>query len=525
MPQVPPPSAAPLSTSPLPPGRWPAAPAKSSLRFVLPVLGLYAVYVGYNTLSHEMWRDELEPLGIVRASSSLAELQKNCTRAQTPMLWYLTLYPLKYASHAPQAMQALHAAFAIAAAFVFLRFSRFTNLQKFLFVLGYFLVYEYAAISRNYVQSVLLAFCICALWPHRARRLLPLCVLVFLLIHTSVLGMFLGVAFSSVLFLEYVSSREFRMSAGPWRPLAGSAIVLLGLGLFVLLIKVLCPPDVWTGKVPTQGFDPDRLMITMQWVGRAFLPVPDLFLWNTNALADFPVLFLVASLAMLAATLLLLSRRPLALALYGAMLLPTLLLGYFLFKGELRHHGHLYVTFICALWIGACYAPREPAGPWGRAVARFEAPLRTCFLYGVFLLQIAVGLGVSWMDWNLPFSQSRAVAQYIRDHGLADKLIMAEPDFGGEPVAIWLDREVYFFRGDRMGTFLKMDLRRFGGRVEMGKEVPLDMEKVSNKIKTQRDALLLTLFPVTEGPTIRRLAAFTGGITDEQYFLYSVRNP
>lgn len=543
------PSAVPVSKSPPADIRVSAEPTKAPWRFVLPVLGLYAVFVAIGALTHEMWRDELAPLGIVRASHTFGELLENTSRAQTPMLWYLTLWPLKYLQSQPEGMQLIHACLAIGAVFVFLRYARFTNLQKVLFVLGYFLIYEYSVICRNYAEFVLLAFCVCALWPQRARRLLLISGLLFLLIHTSLLGLMMALSFSMILFLEYVTHREFRAVAGKVRPLIGGFAVLVSAVLCIYTIKIACPPDTWAGKTWTQGFDPERIAIALQMVGRAFAPIPYMFLWNTNYLANvYPTFYLTLSVAILIVTLLL-CRRWLAMVLYGSMVLQMFILGYFLYTGELRHQGHIYIAFFCALWIAAYYSPRKPRwefapyfwpsrpsrGLFGRILHSLEVTkvyllkaenlIRNPVVYGLLLLQMALGFGGSVIDWEIPFSQSRAVAQYIQEKGMADKLILAEPDFGGEPVAIWLDREVYFFRGDRMGTFLKMDLRRFGGKLLMGREAPLDMEKVREKLNSQRDSLLLTLFPVQEGPNLTLLARFTGGITDEQYFLYSVHNP
>lgn len=495
---------------------------KSPLSFVLPVLALYITFLVISVMTHEMWRDELEAWGMARDSHSFAELQQNSSSALHPMLWYLTLYGLSHFTRQPEAMQVAHAFFAIVAVYVFLRYSSFKKIHKVLFVLGYFMIYEYSVISRNYCQGVLLAFCVCALWPQRARRLVAISLLLLLLANINLFGLMLSLAFAFTLAVEYVSTPEFRRDAGKLSQLIGLALVMLGALFYVLTVVVYRHGITWMASPWTQGFDADRLSKTFQLAGRAFVPIPYLFVWQTNFLSTLPTFHLLLSLGVIAFSLFALIRRKLAMLLYGAMMFEMFFFGYMRHFCEIRHQGHLYLTFICAMWISAYYVPREPKSNFVKLALSSEHRIREVFLYGVLLVQVCLGFHACVMDWEYPFSQSGAVAEYLKKNNLADKFIMAEPDWGGEPIAILLDRQFYYFRGERMGSYVIWDTKRSGG-VQWG-ENPLNMEKVLPVLNSQKDAILITIQPV-QGNNIYPLARFAGALTDEQYFVYSVRNP
>ena len=70
-------------------------------------------------------------------------------------LWLLCLYAIGKLTDRPEAMQAVHLLIATTSIFVFVRHAPFRRWERALFPLGYFMLYEYAIISRHYGLGVL----------------------------------------------------------------------------------------------------------------------------------------------------------------------------------------------------------------------------------------------------------------------------------------------------------------------------------------------------------------------------------
>jgi hypothetical protein len=153
---------------------------------VLPVAAFFALGL-ILLLHHEMWQDEWQAWLIARDSPSLAALFRNLRYEGHPGLWHLGLFLVSRLTPSPRGMQVLHLLVATGAVYLFLNYAPFTRLEKLLFIFGYFPLYEYCAISRNYGLGVLGLFAFCALYcAPPPRRYLLLAFTLLLLCQTSV---------------------------------------------------------------------------------------------------------------------------------------------------------------------------------------------------------------------------------------------------------------------------------------------------------------------------------------------------
>ena len=126
-------------------------------------LALYAGTLLVLLLNHEPWRDEMQAWLLARDSASPLELWRNTRYEGHPLLWHLLLWLLSRWSQKPLTMQLAHAAIAVLTAGVFLAFAPFPRWLKVLWVFGYFPLFEYGVISRNYGLTVLFLFLALAL--------------------------------------------------------------------------------------------------------------------------------------------------------------------------------------------------------------------------------------------------------------------------------------------------------------------------------------------------------------------------
>jgi hypothetical protein len=175
------------------------------------------------------------------------------------------------------------------------------------------------------------------------------------------------------------------------------------------------------------------------------------------------------------------------------------------FYGSIRHHGHVYLVLIAALWLAASIRPLD------RRLSRAFTVLLVAHVIGAL---IAISI-----DWIRPFSQSRATAAYIRDHGLADAFIVGEKDTPAAAIAAYLDRRMYFPRGDRIGSYIIYDQRRLA----------FDPSNLLDVCRTKArenggDVLLVSTSPLAPALSrVRPVGELTGSIVnDEDFWLYLV---
>ncbi len=119
---------------------------------------------------HEMWRDELHCWLVARDSATPWAVVHNRAYDGQPPLWYLLLWALEKTTHDPRSMQVLHVAIATAVVWVFSSRAPFGRPIRALFPFGYFVAYEYVALSRCYGLALLLALLLCAHHPRRVAR-------------------------------------------------------------------------------------------------------------------------------------------------------------------------------------------------------------------------------------------------------------------------------------------------------------------------------------------------------------------
>jgi hypothetical protein len=182
-----------------------------------------------NVSAHILWRDEIRIWQFATAASTFAEMHTFMQFEGTPCLWYGALWLVSRVTSNPLGMQLLHVLIATATVFLFTWRAPFSRAAKLLFPLGYFPLFEYAVISRNYGIALLLVLCAAALIGLPRRRPMMLACVLFLLTQTSIWGVGIaGVLFlSAVLEWTVFKPRERRMS-WPSAIALGSVVVVGG---------------------------------------------------------------------------------------------------------------------------------------------------------------------------------------------------------------------------------------------------------------------------------------------------------
>ena len=485
---------------------------------------LYFCLLTVNVLTHEMWRDEMRAWILSRASISLPNLFYNLRYEGHPPLWFVALYLLSRITQYPGAMQFLHLMIATGATYIFLRFSPFTRAQKLLFIFGYFPLYEYATISRNYATGILLIFLFCALFrPGINKNYLAISVTLFLLSQTSAYGFIIAVCMTCMLGFEVLSDRELRFAAAYQKRIMFLCVCLILAGLLISAIVMIPSSDSpylgWVKKFDTRHFQE-----TLISVWQAFVPIPRLgkyCFWNTNVLPGrtLPTLLSVVLLCFL---LLLFVRKRIILFTLSLCLAGIFGFRFFVYPGFIRHYGHLFIIFIVCLWLEKYYLDDMRLGAGRLSImadvcARYKKPILNILL-GVHCV---VGLYASGMDWFCPFSQAESTAAYIATSELAELPISGDIDYCAENVAGYLNRPVYYPRSNRFGAFVIFDkvLLENVGEGEL-------IEKTQRLARENKSNVLLVLSHSLEEhyDSITKIKEFSNSIVrNENFYLYLLK--
>jgi hypothetical protein len=410
---------------------------------------------------HPLWRDEAQAFLIARDSHSIGQLLYNLRYEGHPPLWHFLLFLLTHITPRPEAMQALHLLMATTSVYLVARFSPFPWPIKILFPFGYFPLFEYGIISRNYQLLLLLTLALCALWQHRRFSFLWTGLLLCLLCLTHVLGDILAAGLGLMFLADALFTREGRAAIRlhPWRFLSG--LLLAGASAAASVHFLIPPPD--SGYKPGWYFqwNLEHMHHAVGAIWMAFVPLSQQtpHFWDNNIIQNVDERFHWSWILATAAIVCLLnSWRALLMFLIAA--LGSLAFFYVKLSGGTRHDGVLFVTLLAAFWI-AWVTRRPPLSSsrrflrWTKATLRFIPRLALFLLLAVHVYGAAIAL---YYCWNYPFTPGKQAAAVVRDAIRPGDILVSGNQIITTSVAAYLPQQIFYFPlGDRWGTFTWWD--------------------------------------------------------------------
>jgi hypothetical protein len=238
------------------------------------------------------------------------------------------------------------------------------------------------------------------------------------------------------------------------------------------------------------------------------LPRPELHFWNTNLLDTWLDREAAAGLLTLLLAGAFLWRRKVALITFCLGAAGLLAFGYVKYPGVLRHHGHWWLLFAAALWLGG-----------GEDLLGDQRSWRDRALLVLLVLHCAAGAFASWMDLRHPFSNGAATAELIRREGLDRYPLLGYREPPAATVALALGRPLYL-----------PSRRAFTSYPDWGpeqRELSLEEVRCAARELARREAADVVLVMNRELPPWEELApagARLGAIeSSEDYHLYWLR--
>jgi hypothetical protein len=437
------------------------------------LVGLFFAIAAATIFRHEMWMDELNTWDVVRDATGLGGLFDNMHLEVHPALWYLALYPLTRVTADPRSMQLLHLLIATATAAVIIWAAPFRLWQRALVIFGYFFLYEFAIISRGYALGLLAIVGACVVYCRPRPSPMLLAVLLAIVANTSFYGLILATAFA----LGIAMSGRFSGRQ------AALAAVLYVAAAAVAMVTLYPKADNVFAREWHDTLEWSRVRATVSLIWAAYVPLPDFTSaapWNSNLLfgaSSFARRAQTSASAGLGAALFVigvvaLRRDRAALTTYVTGSFAMLTFAYLKYTGGLRHHGHLFVLLLVAVWM--TYAVRDPAGEPERPLAAPAAVApRTgiwwnAVLATLLLAQAAAGAYFVVEDFRKPFSVSKELADYVRQLPPSAEVVVAHPAFlnyAGPVLSGYLGHPVAYILSHRIvrGSYMLPDAEHRSG--------------------------------------------------------------
>jgi hypothetical protein len=396
-------------------------------------------------LHHEPWRDEAQAWFIARDCPDIASVIRITGYEGHPALWHLILMPLARTGLGFVSASLVHFLIILTAVVLFLRNAPFALHQKALFVFGYYVLYEYNILVRNYALSVLLLFAIASLYRQRFQKPIAYASLISLLANANLFGLMIAFILLAAYWVE------FRRSRNPADGRRCVIALLLVATCFAVSIYQLwppvdvLPPKAHNGQIKDSLFDLrfsiGHLSVIPRALVGAFLPVPQTgpHFWNSR-LAHYPLQAagffeslpwfirwaygtLVVCPALLSLAFLARKTVPFLFYLFSCCSLLSVFL--LLYEGGARHYGFIFMLFVFTLWISDEYADNRLARyPF---VIKWLSPRNfNWLLTGFFVIQTAASAAAFYNELKYDFSSGKNAAAFLKGEGLLnDRVFIA----------------------------------------------------------------------------------------------------
>lgn len=367
----------------------------------LPIIA-YITLVFVLVIRHSVWQDEGQAWLIARdmpfwSMFTLAGYEGN------GMLWHALIYPFAHFGASILSMQILNAAFAAAAVYVILRYAPFPAALRIAIISGYFFMFEYAVIARNYSISVFLIFLIAALYKTRFERPGRFFILLVILSLTNLHSCIISIVIAAMFAYE-----TWYAAAPITKKTAIKVLVFFAYAVLMQAIMLRPPSDLWsytsaTHYEMTARHFSDTILTEID----AFTPVPQVrsAFWETSQIKPSSWAPFIA-LVILVCSFIPLMRHKKAMALYGGMSGLLLLLFFLKYNFHMRHEGFLYMSWLFAYWIS--YEHRGHASKMAQLL-----PISNLFIGIVAGAQIYAALIAYDMSFKVPFTNYEQMASFI----------------------------------------------------------------------------------------------------------------
>ncbi len=474
---------------------------------------------------HEIWLDEMHHWLLARDSNSLTELYQLARKDWHPLTWNVLLYIISRFTLDPFWMQILHITISGIVVYIFFSYAPFSLWYKILFTFGYYILYEYNVISRNYNLMVLFCFIICVLYPRRPKSYLLLSLMLLALANTHYLGTLISVCFVMVLAIDFFIESNKRSNVY----VAIVSLTIYTAGLISTLAKVFASNDMksefdFQNLLQIKNIANGLLIVT-----KGLLPIPNLTqysFWNSNWLISYDsTLALLISIVCIITIALILFDRWLILLFFLITLFSLLFFSIAVGYNGYRYFGSVYIVFILSLWLSSYYDSVKIFAGVGLLVTNLQTRIKKPFIYFILALQSLSGISAFILDVYRPFSEAKYAVKYLEQKDLNSYPVAVDNLNTATPISGYLKGKVFYPTLNGWVSYRRWD-------IQYKTEQPLFFSKLfENREKLGKEVIVILHRKLNPGTTVQfrgqmqisELIEFNKSIIgDENCFLYKV---
>ena len=470
---------------------------------------------------HEPWRDEMQAFSLANTSNSIAELI-NATRYEGhPSLWFIILFLFTRFTSSVIVIQLLHLAIISTGVFVFLKYAPLKMIQKILIIFGYYFVYEYSLLFRCYAIGITLLFIICVLIER--KKIVLSGILLFFVFQSNVYSLFLGTSLWMICFFSF-----YKLSAR--KTILASIIVVAGILLF--FFNVLPLQDAGYAAGYQLNFLPILSNTINIWKSFIVIPILDVHFWNSSILdylsENNALLIMRIGTGFIALFCLFYLRKSNKAVIYFLISTITIILfSAIKFDGYLRHNGHIFISFIIALWIKEILPNKTSEIPaidkTKGIIAQWYHKINKDYLLNTLLLiHVFCGILAYSYEYRYSFSKAKEVASYLKENKMTDFQIIGHSDFSISTIAAMLNKKVYYPTSKDYFTHIVWNNKRNENVTDEDL-----MHLIIQMAKSKTPVLLITSYEIKNKKllnsyNVKLLKAFKPAIVDsEEFYLYN----
>jgi len=364
--------------------------------FILSLVGI---------LYHEIWLDEAQHFLLAKDSNNLSDLLFACRNEGHPLLWNILLFILTKFSDKVFYMQLLHILINCFSVIIITR-SNLNFLEKIFIIFGFYFLYEYNIISRNYGLSAFLLLLLVYNYLLNKEKIIFLSVIIFFLSNTHLFSLLISFAF---VFTYLIYNRSILLQQNKKLILSSVAIIVAG---WLISVYSVIPPGDYGFKFLSYDssgwFSAERIVKSISLSLKGLFYIPDLTIpgnyyestWYFLSLnlSNWKIILLAAFAIIIPAYIL--KNNRFAFTLYCSFMLIYICAFFFLpLNSGIRYFGFSYLIFIACYWI---------ARP---QITNIQKNIS----FVIFTIQFINGVFMYSLDLRYPFSEAKNVSAYLNE--------------------------------------------------------------------------------------------------------------
>ena len=439
-------------------------------------------------MHHELWLDEAHHWLLARDSVSMLDLFKNTRYEGHPILWNILLFGITRCTLNPFWMQFLHILISTSVVFIFLRKAPFSFVFKTLFIFGYFMLFEYNVISRNYILGVLFLFLTCSVFKDRNTKFTLLCVYLAIAANSHMMFVIISFAVFLTLLLEQFQNKNLFNKTN----LVGYFIFVIG--ITIAIFQIIPPSDTLFFDHVNQMTFTEKFTKGFISLFKGLITIPDfrtIHFWNSNFLVNLskPITAFIGLLIYIIPLLLFKNRKIIFFFYIG--LVGTNLFFFFTQMSATRYDGINYILFIIALWIEKFYTSENYKIKGflnSLQLTLFKKPI----IYSILITQLFSGIYAYSMDFKYQFASANATVNYLKEKKLnAKEIISITCD--GTTISPYLEKKVWFLSDGGYESYCHWNYTSVSN---FSQKNCIDM--VSSYLKTHNDAIYVSYYSISD---------------------------